>query len=268
MAYGGLMTWGLSGQLPTGIYDYIFPRIGKTDSRGQPQRINTMFYTREFAGIYKHMEDQGMVEGLGKLASSKASGLIGLASEVTSGINSFGQEIRNPDSPSYRKVEETLAYVLSDLEPISTQQMKEGDTQSKVLSSLGFTPAPKYITESKTESQIRLDYSKYVRPQETPFERARYGAEFTKLKDQYSKGDEGFGESLDKFMEVHQVTPSERRRVFKALRSDTPPSHRMFSKLPWEVQKRLLDKMTDEERDEYLPLSDKQHLRHHYEASE
>lgn len=266
LGYGGLLTWGLSGQAPQGIYDYIFPRTGKTDASGKPERVNTMFYTREFASIWKHVESEGLLEGMSKLASSKASGLIGLASELTSGVNSFGQNIRNPDDPMYKQIEQKLVYALSDLEPISVQQMKSQDAKGIALSSLGFTPAPKYITDSKTEARIKLDYGKYVQPKETTFERLRYGGDFAKLKKQYSEGDEGFGDSLDKFMESNQITSAERRRIFKALRSDTPPTHRMFSKLPWEVQKHILDQMSEDEREEYIPLSDKQHLRHRYEA--
>lgn len=274
LAYGGLMTWALSGQKPQSLMDYIFPVVGQNPD-GSPKRVNTMYYTREFGSIYKHMENEGVVNGLTDLVASKGSGVVGLVSEWATGVNSFGQEIRDPDAPAFKKLEQTLAYTLSDLEPISTRAIRESVGEEPVKNTLlnvaGFTPAAKFLTESRTEAQVRLAYGKYVAPKQTPFDRAQYSDDFRKLKKAYEAEDESFGDQLEAMTDKFNLNSDDRGRIMRRLRSTTPTSIRQFEQIgkeSWQEQKKLLDAMTPEEREVYLPHSDKKHLRRHYEAPE
>lgn len=274
LAYGGLMTYALSGEQPQSLMDYIFPIVGKNPD-GSPQRVNTMYYTREFGSIYKHMENEGVVSGLSDLVSSKGSGIIGLVGEWASGVNGFGQEIRDPDAPAFKKLEQTLAYTLTDLEPISTLAIREsvGEEPVKrtVLNLAGFTPTAKFLTESKTEAQVRLAYGKYVAPKQTPFDRAQYSDDFRQLRKAYDAEDESFGDKLEAMTDKFGLNSDDRGRIMRRLRSSIPTSIRQFEQIgreSWTEQRKLLDQMTPEEREIYLPHSDKKHLRNRYEAPE
>lgn len=274
LGYGGLMTYALSGQSPKSLYDYIFPIVGQNPD-GSPQRVNTMYYTREFGSIYKHMESEGVVSGLSDLVTSKGSGVVGLVGEWAKGVNQFGQEIRDPDAPAFKKLQQTLAYTLSDLEPISTRAIREsvGEEGGKrvALNLAGFTPAAKFLTESKTEAQVRLAYGKYVAPRQTAFDRAQYSEDFRALKKAYDSEDEGFGDRLEAMTEKFSLTSDDRGKLMRRLRSTVPASIRQFEQIgreSWQEQKKLLDAMTPEEREVYLPHSDKKHLRGHYEEPE
>jgi len=266
----GLMTWGMTGEQPSSLLDYISPRTGEKNPDGSDQRVSTMFYSREFASIYKHMQNEGVVSGISQTVLNKGSGLFGLMHEWATGVNGFGQEIRDPDSSAFAKVEQTLAYTLSDLEPISMKSLansaSDKPVKTGVLSVLGFTPAPKYLTESKTEASVKQAYDKYVQPRETPFDKAEYSKEYKSLRDAYQSGSEKYGDILDKMIDQYDLSGQDQRRLIRSLNSDIPPNVRMFMRLPWQEQKKLLDKMTPEERDDYLPHANKEHVRNVYEA--
>jgi hypothetical protein len=53
MILSGLMTYALTGQSPSDILDYIFPRVGGKNPDGSPRRLTTMFYTREVPMLMK-----------------------------------------------------------------------------------------------------------------------------------------------------------------------------------------------------------------------
>jgi hypothetical protein len=273
LAYGGLLTWALSGDEPQDLNDYVYPRSGNTKPDGSPERLNTMFYPREFAAIYKHAENEGLVTGLGHLAANKASGVVGLTREWATGINSFGREIRDPDAPAFKKLEQTIVHTLTELEPISVgairEQMSETPVKSALLNIAGFSPAPQYATESKTEGLIRGTFKKYFQQKQTPFERAQYSDDRRKLRKAYDSGDqEAYGELIDKMQEEYELTGLEQRKLEVSLARGEDPIFSMFERLTWRQQKKILDQMTQEERDLFLPFSNRQHLRTSYEPPE
>lgn len=273
LAYGGLMTWALSNKFPQSLQDYIYPQTGETQPNGRPERVNTMFYPREFASIYKHMENEGVVSGLGHLAASKASGVLGMTREWATGVNSFDQEIRDPDAPAYKQIQQTLAATLIDLEPISTGTARESISENKgkaiSLAVAGFSPAPKYVTETKTESLIKGTFRKYFSQRQTPFEKAQFSADRRELKKAFDSGDgDAYGEILNRMLDKFQLTGKEQRKLESSIAHSEDPLFDMYKRLTWQQQKKILDQMTDDERETFLPLSNKEHLRFAYEPPE
>lgn len=272
LAYGGLLTWALTSKPPASLMDYIYPQSGEKNSDGSAQRLNTMFYPREFASIYKHMQHEGVVEGLTQAVENKASGLIGLIKEWATGVNSFGQEIRDPDAPAYKKLEQTLVSTLADLEPISVEaiqkQVSEHPVKTGALSVAGFSPAPKYVTESATEAAIKGTYLKYYASKQTPYEKAEYSGERHQLQKLYNADDPKYEDLLETVVDKYELTGKEQRRLERGIAKDEDPNVKMFQRMTWKQQKKILDGMTEDEREVYLPHANKEHLRYSYEAPE
>jgi hypothetical protein len=269
LMYGGLLSWALSGKHPGGdLMDYLYPRTGETGPDGKPARVSTMFYTRELASIFDHMQKEGALKGMAHIAESKSSGLFGLMHDWATGLDNFNREFRDPNGTRMDQLQQTLAYTLKDLEPISvrTTQEKASSTKQTALNVLGFTPAPRYATESKTQSDIMQSYSKYVAPQQTSFDKAQYSADFKQLQQLYMREDPKADDLLDKMSDKYNLTPKEIKRLVKSLSSEETMEQRLFSKLPWKEQKRLLDGMSPEEREEYLQFANKTHVQRTYEA--
>lgn len=274
LAYGGLLTWALSGEPPQDILDYTYPKNGEVNPRDEsPQRVSTMLYPREFISIYKHMEHEGILPGLGHVAANKASGVVGLVKDWSTGVNAFGREIRDPNGTGMQKLAQTLAYTLAELEPISVGDIRERATEKPVktgvLSILGFSVAPKYITETTTQAHIKQSYQKYVAPKQTPYEKALFSDEMRKLrKYQDSEMDDKYDEQLDEIIDKFDLGPKDLQRIRRAAIKDEDPLVAMFKRIPWQVQKKLLDEMNEEDREVYLNASSKEHLRFKYEAPE
>lgn len=271
LAYGGLMTWAMTGKSPQDLLDYIYPQTGEAGKDGKPKRSNTMFYTREFAATYKHMQEQGVVEGLGRLAASKSSGVVGLAAEWASGVNSWGQEIRDPEAPAFKQLEQTLAATWKDFEPISIASIQDDPSESPLKSAAlkiaGFSPAPKYVTQDPIEAEISNTYQKYYAPKQTPFEKAQYSNDARQAKKAFeSNDDKTYTDILDRMTEKYELTADESRKLERSISksSGEDTSVKMFTRLDWHLQKSLLDKMPAEMREKYLPHSNKHHLRRNY----
>lgn len=279
LGIGGLMTWGMTHEPPKTLKDYYLPRTGGTNPDGSEARVNTMFYTKEIASFGKHVETQGVGTGLSNLVASKASGLIGLALEAYKGINDWGEEIRDPNDKWYNQVGQTLSAMAPELEPISITAVQkqvgsnlldkaQRDPGATVRAIAGFTPAPKYMTESATDARIDQTYNKYYAKKQTPYEKAQYSKETRELKQLHEASDEeGFDEKLQSIQDKYSLTEKEIRKLRTRSQKDSDPQLAKFKGFSdnWQLQKDILDKATPEEREKLLPLSNKVHLRHHYE---
>lgn len=264
--YAGLMTWGLTGTEPHGWMDYVYPRTGDKNPDGTDKRVNTMFYSREFPAIAKHMDQQGVFKGLTHLAASKGSGLYGLMAEWATGLNSFGQEIADPDAPIWKRTAQKLAYSLTDLEPISVKAMRQsGDVKGAALAIGGFTPVAKYITATHTQGAIQEAYQRYVAPSQTPYDKAMFSDDMRALRAATGRDDSKADEILTKMQDQYGLNYKEMHRLQRSIEKNEDPSIVMFKRLDWHVQKKLLDAMSPEDRETYLPHSNKTHLRQNYE---
>ncbi|MGH9439521.1 MAG: hypothetical protein ACRD22_16965, partial [Terriglobia bacterium] len=262
MLYGGLLTYAFTGQTPRSLLDYVYPRIG-TNPDGSPKRISTMFYAREFYSIGKHIQNQGTIGGLKHLALSKSSGLIGLASEAFTGVNSLGQEISNPDAPLHTQLAQRLAGVFKELEPISMEALRYGP-ESAGLSALGFNPAPKYITDTPGVSYIKSTFDKYYQGRETPYLRAQRSEDMRILRKAFHAGDSSKQEELiAKMKKKYSLSGDELGKLEQKL-SEPPEAGvvDMFKELSWQQQKKALDRMTPKEREIFLPHANIDHLRY------
>lgn len=273
LAYAGLMTWALSGEFPSGLIDYLYPKSGEQNPDGSPQRLTTMFYPREFAAIAKHMEHEGVLGGLAHTAMNKASPVMGLVHDWATNVDSFGAEISDPDAPAYKRLQDKLAHSLGQIAPISEPEtlLKNDNVpaKQKALNILGFSPAPKYATEMKTQGAIKHLYQTYNTKKQTPYEKARFSAEARDMRKAYEADDmDRFGELLDKLIEKHDLNAQERKRLQQTISKGIDAYESMFKRLTWQQQWKLLDKMSEEERDIYLRISNKQKVRFKWQPPE
>jgi hypothetical protein len=257
---GGLMHYFFTGQQPKQLIDYTHPQSGEKDQYGKPIRLNTMFYTREFEGLYKHMQDEGVMPGLSEFIKNKGSGLMEMSRTALTGVDSLGQDIRNPEDPAYKQFEQTLFNTLTGLDPISVEAIEKSTGSSAknvALSVTGFTPAGKYISETVIEGQIADRFNRFVRPKEKPFQAVEMAKDVKELRKDFLNDNPKYDDKLEAAIKKYDLTDKDIHKLEKLFNSpkeaEFDPSVYMFQKLPWEVQKPLLDKMTPEERETYLP---------------
>jgi len=270
--YGGLIMMALTGKWPQTMLDYFAPQSGGENADGTPKRITTPMFTREIVAIQKHMENEGVVSGLTHLVQNKASGVIGLVGSTITGVDGLGREIRDPNAPKFKQLEQTLLHIFKDVQPISaTATEKAGEPITSVRGAMavaGFQPAPRYLMETPVHGDIKATFQKY-NARLTPYDQAAMSADRTKLKQAYEANSPEYDTILDAMEQKYELSPQEVARIEKGLLSDANPAVRMFSRLPWKEQKRILDKhwyeMTPDQQEDFLAKSSKEHLRYDYE---
>jgi len=155
-----------------------------------------------------------------------------------------------------------LLYALGEMEPIATSAPKRSGmmtTKDYLLAGAGFTPAPKYVTESAMEARIR-QLLKYSRPAVTSYGRAQRSAEMRDLYRLRQTGDEdGFRDKLYELRDKFSLSGADLVRIRRD--SQIPSKFRMFKMLDTNQQRKVLGEMEPEERTEYLPFA-KRKLRH------
>jgi polyhydroxyalkanoate synthesis regulator phasin len=263
----------LAGEFPSALIDYLYPKSGEENPDGSPQRLTTMFYPREFAAIAKHMQHEGVVGGLAHTAMNKASPVMGLVHDWATNVDSFGGEISDPDAPLYQQLQQKLAYSLESIQPIAVSAIREQPTEKPVKSAalnfMGFSPAPKYATETKTQGAIKHLYQKYHTKKQTPYERARFSQEARDMRKAYEADDmERYSELLDGLIDKYELNASDRKRLEQTIVRKIDTYESMFKRLTPDQQMKLLDKMTEEERDIYLRISNKAKVRFKWQPPE
>jgi hypothetical protein len=270
LMYGGLMTYLFTGKSPENLLDYTYPKDGEKNPDGTDHRVSTMFYPKEFVAIAKHMENEGIGAGLSQTAINKLSPALSLMWDFWEGSNYFGEEFRDPNGTIVQKTQQTLAFAFKEILPISVTSMQKGTeslTPKKVALSVGgFSPAPRYVTETTAEGRITALYKKYFGAQRKPYERVALSKTGRELRELYMRGNtQEYYSKLREATEKFELTAEERNKLVTATKSKIDPYVEMFSVLPWQRQKLLLDEMPPEERAKYLPHSNAEHLRRKYQ---
>jgi hypothetical protein len=264
----GTLSYLLSGEPPEGK-DFFYPRTGEMNPDGTPKRLNTPLYNREFASIYSHVKTEGLEAGMTKLVTNKASGVFGLVGSLWTGLDSMGREFRDPNDRLYQKAEQTVQWLFGEeIQPISMEGIRNSDSPVlKALSVAGFGPAPKYAMETEVQGEVKATYHKYNSGKATPYEKAVMSKDASKLRKAYEKDAPEYEQLLTDMIKKYDLTPKEVSKL--ETRVSNNDSHLfMFNKLTWQQQKRILDKhwheMSDEDRENYLRVSNRDHMRHNY----
>lgn len=254
--YGGLLTWALTGKPPTQWMDYFYPRTGDKNPDGSDSRVNTMFYSRELLGMWKHAQNEGVLPGIGQFLTNKLAPTWGIAKGLWSNMDFMGREISDPNSSAFKQLAQKVQWAMQEVTPISIQSIRKSPeitAKTVALGVTGFAPAPRYATETPVEGKIAAVFRQYHKST-TPYERARYSEEVGELYKLRQKGDtDKFYDKLQELREKHHLTHEQVRRIRRE--SQIPGTERMFRALTEEQQEKLLRSMSPEEREKYSRLA-------------
>jgi hypothetical protein len=255
-ALGGLMTWYMSGEPPKESLDYTHPKTGEIGPDGKPERVNTMFYTREFVALQKHIQHEGVISGIGTVAMNKLTPLIDEMKTLWTNVDYFGREVSDPDGPAFKQLQQKLAWFVADQIPISMQGTRQGKTNAKqvALSVAGFSPAPKYATETNAEAKIVNIYQTYHKTT-TPYDQAQRGSEARKLRQMAQSGDSGYEQAFEEFSAKHELDSKDQKRLREDAGIDS--YKKMFKALRSSEQIKVVKEMTPEEREAFTPFMHK-----------
>lgn len=171
--YGAVYQLLRTGEAPTELRDYFYPKTGEVDADGNSERVQLASYMKDmFAyagspwGTVKH----------------KVAPLLSMTYEMLQNEDFYGDEIRNPTDPLVKQVAQEAEYVAKSFEPFSFRNMGEqtsrGDQSmiTKYGNIVGITPAPRSKVRSEAQN-LMADYLKNApsgaTPEEVKIRRAR-----------------------------------------------------------------------------------------------
>lgn len=264
MMIGGLITYASTGQTPSSMLDYIFPRRGGKNPDGSDRRYNTQSFIREPAMLSKNVEDnggwgsiKGVIGGIFQTALHKS--LAPSVLEAITNRNYFGEpmydENANPLTQAYQFGKNTLkeqflpmsvtgadrSLTLSG-KPSGLGEVVSGalhGDKDVIMPFLGYGPAPAYASRSAIENQVTNLYTKHVAPSEKPYDDEGTTQKQQQLKQRYlaavANGDRDNAAAARKELLETGYSPKSLAKLKPGGGTDY-----MFSRLPTADQQRLL----------------------------
>jgi hypothetical protein len=179
---GGTMHYLFNGKPPEEPLDYLFPRTGRLDEFGRPNRISVPSYLKDLFHFYEAGSDISAGAGAGKLTSMIAAKLHPTWTIVANMLNNqdfYGTMVANSDDPLMKRMHDTMNYALRQATPFSVtniqKQRKLGAGPGELAGTLfGFIPAPSDIKKTRAERMAsEMRGRQFSQSPRTPEERER-----------------------------------------------------------------------------------------------
>ncbi len=243
---GGMMAYMMTGEPPDELLDFFAPPTGKTKPDGSPERLAIPTYMRDFIAL-KH-------QGVLTTAAHKSSPLVNIALEALKGQDYFGEELWADNATTEERMKEGALFLSRHLTPFSlrgVQQIKKngGSARDMLITALGFTPAPKYITQTDDEKAVYDMGKRRLGGSRSKTQVAKTRA-LKKIETAYRKTGTWDNEALLKAKEDGYVNNIKR---FKESREKYPGDVRLFGMFQADDQMALYEKFSDEGKERYAP---------------
>jgi hypothetical protein len=244
VAFASVLQRLFTGKEPKDFKDIVAPQINKDDEK---ERIIMPTYFKDMLHFYHSPV---------KYVTGSFAGDIGRFYELQQNKDFFGYEIYDPQAPMSEKAKEIGEYFLP--KPFSftnlAQMKAKGEPVGKqALSFLGFTKAPKYITNTPIENEIGDMYN-MVNNLKKPHGAKEVSDLKNKIKELYKSGKEDDAYKLmTKSVSEGKLRATQTEWLLRNLNKKTDPGEYMFRMLPYDDKKYLYDKMTKEEKAKYDP---------------
>lgn len=167
---GAMYQYMKTGKGPDELRDYFYPKTGKTLPDGTPERVDFPSYLKDIYAYTKHP---------GRTVMNKLHPMWSMLHQMWANKDYYGAQIRNPDNPLVKQVQEELAFVTRQFVPFSVRgaQRRAGAKESREVqaeSFMGIMPIPPEIARSAAQNKI-MEYGVARMPQgaKTPEEQQR-----------------------------------------------------------------------------------------------
>jgi 2'-5' RNA ligase len=243
-AIGAAYQYLKTGEGPSDLKDYFYPKNGRTEPNGMVSRTTLPTYMKDVYAYSAHPIDT---------VAHKQSPLLELTGELVRNEDFFGTMIRNPEDPLAQQLEQVGAHVLRTALPFTVQQLNRtteegGNAEAQGESFLGFTKASAAVERSPAETLLH----NYLGPatRRTPEERAA-GQVRTDLRTAVKAGDV---EQARTIIQQGQLTRRQLQNVARGARLTGLQAG--FQRLGLDLALNVYEVATPQERGLLAPLLD------------
>jgi hypothetical protein len=235
---GALYQLAHTGEWPTELRDYFFPKTGRQKPDGDDERVSLPSYMKDLFSFAR---------GPLTTAGHKLHPELGLLVDTWNNEDYYGNEIRNQDDPWVAQLEQYFTFVGKQFVPISvraySQRMQSGATVGgRLESAVGITPASALVSRSAAEERMR----NYLGPVHRTVEQAAVAEQRREYRQGLQQGDP---ERIQAARATGLLTPESIKRMHR---------ERKFTSLDFGFQRLSLDQalhvyevMTPQERSRF-----------------
>ena len=252
----------LGGRKPEDLtaMDVTFPYAGGENPDGSDRRYTSMWFNREFPMYMKHVQEHGggalaYLKGFRDMMWSKM--LFGPLIELYNNRNYWGDEIYNPEAPASEIMKQIGKHILTQqFAPMAVTGAKRseetgGGRTGKIMSYLGFGPAPSYAAKTATENRIAHLYREYKAPPRRPYQDPDEREETRKARaDFLAAKQSGDQNEIDRAADVAREAGVSQRWIKETLAGVTS-TDRLFKQLFPEHQIMIVEQAPPREREHY-----------------
>jgi len=173
--YGAIKQYLMTGEPPKELKDYFFPKTGKLNPDGSPERISMPTYAKDYYSYFTQPA---------KTFVNKLHPFWHTVYELTTNKDFFNVQIRNPRDPITKQAVEVAKYIGEQFIPLSVKNYykmrrtaPERVKQNLITSLTGETSAPAYVSRTAAQKLMyRYIFDSISRTPRTrkQFERSQY----------------------------------------------------------------------------------------------
>ncbi len=145
---GAITQYLFTGQGPQTLKDCYFPRTGRKDDDGNEERVQLPTYMKDVMAYLRHPL---------QTLEHKLHPEIGMIADMLNNKDYYEHQIRNPDDPAVKQVQDLATYIGKQFVPFSIRNIQEQgkrqqSTAVKAGAVFGLTPAPKEEVRSAAQN--------------------------------------------------------------------------------------------------------------------
>jgi diguanylate cyclase (GGDEF)-like protein len=238
-ALGGITQYLLTGEGPSELKDYFFPKTGNKNPDGTDARISFPSYVKDEFGFARHPIDT---------VQHKLHPSFSMVAELLNNKDFYGNQVYNPDDPWSKVATQLAGHVVGGFVPYAAQNRSQvsaagGGIGAQIAPFVGITPAPGSETHSDAQNYISQSYyAAHPSESKTP-DKAAHSKEFSQAVNAIRSG---------QTPDLADFTPAERGKIQKYAREDPATLvQKHFAALPLQQQLAAYDKASAAERAQY-----------------
>jgi len=184
---GAIIQYVLTGKPPEEPKDYLFPKTGKNNPDGSPERLSLPTYAKDwYAWSHQPL----------KTLTHKLHPLWGMLGDLATNKDYFNVEIRHADDPLENQLMQVLKHIGNNFKSISIRNYEkmerttpENKLRNAVVSITGITSAPAYITRSPAQKLMTRLIIERIPPKSKTKEEFEKSTYRKTLKNRIRKGE-------------------------------------------------------------------------------
>lgn len=240
---GAIAHYLMTGKGPSELKDYYYPKTGRLDANGLPERIAFPSYMKD---IY-HYTQAPVQTVLNKLHPS-----IAMMEQMWANKDYYGTKIRNEDDPVVQQIASEAMFVAKQSLPFSVRNMQKNlqngnqDMLHTIGPWVGITPAPYDINQTKAEKlahEIAASHQEIGGRTQEQVDRSRLVADLTR---RYRLGDPEAANDAFKAYQAGRISHRQMQEVIT--NSRLTPLQRMVKPFTLQETERVYKAADDEEK--------------------